>query len=183
MSEQLYSPTGVRAPTAFLVPRSALLGNRIHNIPHSVGSNVKVPQRAETIFSQACICNASAYLHLDFVRSKYLYEINCKHITDVCYIYLPISELVRLWTFIAVYKQRYPNLQTSCSHRSMPVGKGKVISLPWKCMGRGGIAPSFLMEVSGQHHTSAALPPGKEAPVTHCTGGWAGPRPALEAVQ
>lgn len=54
----------------------------------------------------------------------------CKHITGFHYISLPVSELVRLWTFIAVYEQRYPNLQTSCSRRSMPLSKGKVMAAP-----------------------------------------------------
>jgi len=37
------------------------------------------------------------------------------------------------------------------------------------------------MEVSGQLHAPAALPPGKE-PVTHWIGGWVGPRAVLDAV-
>jgi hypothetical protein len=39
------------------------------------------------------------------------------------------------------------------------------------------------MEVSGQLHDPAALPPRKErAPDTHWIGGWVGPRAVLEAV-
>jgi hypothetical protein len=38
------------------------------------------------------------------------------------------------------------------------------------------------MEVIGQLHVPAALPPGKEPPVTHWTGGWVGPRAGLDAV-
>jgi hypothetical protein len=37
------------------------------------------------------------------------------------------------------------------------------------------------MDVSGQLHTPAALPPGKE-PDTHRIGGWVGPRAILDAV-
>jgi hypothetical protein len=37
------------------------------------------------------------------------------------------------------------------------------------------------MEVSGQLHASAALPPGK-ATGTHWIGGWVGPRAGLDAV-
>jgi len=37
------------------------------------------------------------------------------------------------------------------------------------------------MEVSGQLHATAALPPGKQ-PRTHRTEGWVGPRPGLDAV-
>jgi hypothetical protein len=35
------------------------------------------------------------------------------------------------------------------------------------------------MGVGGQIHAPAALPPGKR-PVTHCTGGWVGPRADLD---
>jgi hypothetical protein len=35
------------------------------------------------------------------------------------------------------------------------------------------------MEVGGQLHAPAALPPGKR-PGTHCTGGWVGPRAGLD---
>jgi len=35
------------------------------------------------------------------------------------------------------------------------------------------------MEVGGQRHAPAALPPGKR-PGTHCIGGWVGPRAGLE---
>jgi hypothetical protein len=35
------------------------------------------------------------------------------------------------------------------------------------------------MGVGGQHHVSAALPPGKR-PGTHCTGGWVGPRAGVD---
>jgi hypothetical protein len=38
------------------------------------------------------------------------------------------------------------------------------------------------MEVSGQLHTPATLPPGKEPPGTHWIGGWVGPRAVLDAV-
>jgi len=37
------------------------------------------------------------------------------------------------------------------------------------------------MEVSGQFHALAALPPGK-APGTHWIGGWMGPRASQDAV-
>jgi hypothetical protein len=37
------------------------------------------------------------------------------------------------------------------------------------------------MEVSGQLHAPAALPPGERAPGTHWIGGWVGPRAVLEA--
>jgi hypothetical protein len=35
------------------------------------------------------------------------------------------------------------------------------------------------MGVGGQHHASAGFPPGKR-PVSHCTGGWVGPRADLD---
>jgi hypothetical protein len=35
------------------------------------------------------------------------------------------------------------------------------------------------MEVGGQRHAPAALPPGKR-PGTHCTGGWVGPTAGLD---
>jgi hypothetical protein len=38
------------------------------------------------------------------------------------------------------------------------------------------------MEVSGQLHAPAALPPGKEPPVPFGIGGWVGPRTVLNAV-
>jgi len=38
------------------------------------------------------------------------------------------------------------------------------------------------MEVSGQLHTPAALPPGKEPPGTHWIGGLEGPRTVVDAV-
>jgi hypothetical protein len=38
------------------------------------------------------------------------------------------------------------------------------------------------MEVSGQLHAPAVLPPGKEPPDTNWIGGWVGPRTVLEAV-
>jgi hypothetical protein len=38
------------------------------------------------------------------------------------------------------------------------------------------------MEVSGQLHAPAALPPGKEPPGTHWIGGWVGPGAVLDAV-
>jgi len=38
------------------------------------------------------------------------------------------------------------------------------------------------MEMSGQLHTPAALPPGKGTPGTHWIGGWVGPRAILNAV-
>jgi hypothetical protein len=39
------------------------------------------------------------------------------------------------------------------------------------------------MEVSGQLHALADLPPGERAPCTHCIGGWVGPRAGLDAVE
>jgi hypothetical protein len=39
------------------------------------------------------------------------------------------------------------------------------------------------MEVSGQIHALAALPPGKRGPDTHWTGGWVGPRAGLDNVE
>jgi hypothetical protein len=39
------------------------------------------------------------------------------------------------------------------------------------------------MEVSGQLHAPAALPPGKEPPVPIEKGGWVGPRVGLDAVK
>jgi hypothetical protein len=38
------------------------------------------------------------------------------------------------------------------------------------------------MRVDGQLHAQAALPPGKR-PVTHCIGGWMGPRASLEGCE
>jgi hypothetical protein len=38
------------------------------------------------------------------------------------------------------------------------------------------------MEVSGQLHTTAALPPRERAPGTHWIGGWVVPRAVLDAV-
>jgi len=38
------------------------------------------------------------------------------------------------------------------------------------------------MEVSGQLHAAAALPPGKEPHGTHCIGGGVGRRAGLDAV-
>jgi hypothetical protein len=38
------------------------------------------------------------------------------------------------------------------------------------------------MEVSGQLHAPAALPPKERAPGTHWIGGWVGPRAVLDAV-
>jgi len=38
------------------------------------------------------------------------------------------------------------------------------------------------MEVSGQLHAPAALPPVKELPGTYWTGGWVGSRAVLDAV-
>jgi hypothetical protein len=38
------------------------------------------------------------------------------------------------------------------------------------------------MEVSGQLHAPATLPPRKRAPGTHCIRGWVGPRAVLDAV-
>ena len=35
------------------------------------------------------------------------------------------------------------------------------------------------MGLGGQHHAPAALPPGKTR-ITHCTGGWVGPRAGLD---
>jgi hypothetical protein len=39
------------------------------------------------------------------------------------------------------------------------------------------------MEVSGQFHAPAALPPGESAPGTHWIGGWVGPRADVDAVE
>jgi hypothetical protein len=39
------------------------------------------------------------------------------------------------------------------------------------------------MEVSGQYHAPAALPPGKEPHSTHWIGGWVGPRISLDDVE
>jgi hypothetical protein len=39
------------------------------------------------------------------------------------------------------------------------------------------------MEVSGQLHAPAALPPGKGPPGTRWMGGWVGPRAGLDAVE
>jgi hypothetical protein len=39
------------------------------------------------------------------------------------------------------------------------------------------------MEVSGQLHAPAALPPGKELPGTHWIGGWVDPTAVLDAVK
>jgi hypothetical protein len=38
------------------------------------------------------------------------------------------------------------------------------------------------MEMSGQIHAPAAIPPGKRAPGTHWIGGWVGPGAGLDAV-
>jgi len=38
------------------------------------------------------------------------------------------------------------------------------------------------MEVSGQLHTPAVLPPGKEPPETHCIGVWLDPKAGLDTV-
>jgi hypothetical protein len=38
------------------------------------------------------------------------------------------------------------------------------------------------MDVSGQLHAPAALPPRERAPGTHWIGGWVGPRAILDAV-
>ena len=35
------------------------------------------------------------------------------------------------------------------------------------------------MQEGGHRHAPAALPPGKR-PLTHCTGGWVGPRASLD---
>jgi hypothetical protein len=39
------------------------------------------------------------------------------------------------------------------------------------------------MEVSGQLHAPAALPPGERAPGTHSIGGWVGPTTGLDDVE
>jgi hypothetical protein len=39
------------------------------------------------------------------------------------------------------------------------------------------------MEVSGQLHAPAVLPPGEGAPGTHWIGGWVDPRAGLDAVE
>jgi hypothetical protein len=39
------------------------------------------------------------------------------------------------------------------------------------------------MEVSGQVHAPAALPPGKEPPDTHWIGGWVGPSVGLDDME
>jgi hypothetical protein len=43
--------------------------------------------------------------------------------------------------------------------------------------------PRHYMDVSGQLHTAAALPPGKELPDIHWIGGWVDPRAGLDAVK
>jgi hypothetical protein len=43
--------------------------------------------------------------------------------------------------------------------------------------------PRHWLEVSGQFHAQAALPPGKEPPHTHWIGGWVGPKPNLEDME
>ena len=42
---------------------------------------------------------------------------------------------------------------------------------------------SALDAVGGQHHTQAALPPGKRPnrPGIYCTGGWVGPRAGMDS--
>jgi hypothetical protein len=39
------------------------------------------------------------------------------------------------------------------------------------------------MEVGGQFHDPAALSPRETNPVTHCIGGWVGPRAGLDIVK
>jgi hypothetical protein len=39
------------------------------------------------------------------------------------------------------------------------------------------------MEVSGQFHAPAALPPGERVPDTHWIGSWVDPRVSLDAVE
>jgi hypothetical protein len=39
------------------------------------------------------------------------------------------------------------------------------------------------MEVSGQLHAAAALPPGERTPGIHWIGGWVGPRSGLDDVK
>jgi hypothetical protein len=39
------------------------------------------------------------------------------------------------------------------------------------------------MEVSGELHAPAALPPGKEPPGTYCVGGWVNPRAGLDHLE
>jgi hypothetical protein len=56
------------------------------------------------------------------------------------------------------------------------------------CGEKEGIAPRFLnlvhqMEVSGELHALAHLPPKGKAPSTHCVGGWVGPRSSLDAAK
>jgi len=41
------------------------------------------------------------------------------------------------------------------------------------------LSPRCYMEVGGQRHASAGLPPGKRSG-THCIGGWVGPRAGLD---
>jgi hypothetical protein len=43
--------------------------------------------------------------------------------------------------------------------------------------------PWHWLEVSGQLHAPAALPPGKEPPGTHWIGGWLCPRTGLDEVE
>jgi hypothetical protein len=54
-------------------------------------------------------------------------------------------------------------------------------------LGSGGIAPRIFrprhwMEVSGQLHAPAALPPTERAPGTHWIESWVGARAVLDAV-
>jgi hypothetical protein len=42
------------------------------------------------------------------------------------------------------------------------------------------VLTSALLEVSGQLHALAALPPGERAPGTHWIRGWVGPRAGLD---
>jgi hypothetical protein len=57
--------------------------------------------------------------------------------------------------------------------------------MPWRCMGEWMYKSSFSwprhwLEVSGQLHSSAALPPWGKSPCTHWIGGWVDSRASLD---
>jgi hypothetical protein len=43
--------------------------------------------------------------------------------------------------------------------------------------------PRHYLEVSGQIHAAAAIPPGERVPSTHWIGGWVGPRAGLDYME